>query len=521
MELSGETTYSLEGFYRSERGWRANNDLEQRQLSFFLKQQLTPKDNIFVQAIDTKLSGGDLFQYYDQSSAAPDFRFRETQDPTLLLGYHREWSPGVHTLLLATRLTDKFSFTNTAQPTLLGLAPVGPLAAAFGISMHEDFTAKPEIYTAELQQIWEQDTHNTIAGARFQYGHFETMNLQNVPDSFDVFHDPAALQDFSPLFKRLSLYGYHYWQVATPLQLIAGLTYDNMTFPENVLTAPISENVQTAERLSPKAGLIFTPITNTTVRFAYTRSLSGSSLDQSVQLEPSQLAGFLQSFRSIIPESVAGPTPGAHFETFGLALEQNFSTGTYIGASGEILNSDGDRTQGGFVSTLVNHMPSTSTSGFRENLNFKERSLIVTLNQLIGDQCSVGARYKLTKAELTDEFVDIPSTIPTAGFQRRQDLDSVLQQLSLNANYYHPVGIFAQFQALWSAQTNEGYTPHEPGDDFWQLNLFAGYRFPRRKAELRLGLLNLTDRDYKLNPLTLYQELPRGRTLTIRLQLNF
>jgi len=36
-----------------------------------------------------------------------------------------------------------------------------------------------------------------------------------------------------------------------------------------------------------------------------------------------------------------------------------------------------------------------------------------------------------------------------------------------------------------------------------------------------LGLLNLTDRDYHLNPLTLYQELPRHRTLAVQLQINF
>src|SRR5260221_8139284 len=38
----------------------------------------------------------------------------------------------------------------------------------------------------------------------------------------------------------------------------------------------------------------------------------------------------------------------------------------------------------------------------------------------------------------------------------------------------------------------------EPGDDFWHFNAFVGYRFPRRRAELRVGVLNLTDRDYRL-----------------------
>ena len=53
------------------------------------------------------------------------------------------------------------------------------------------------------------------------------------------------------------------------------------------------------------------------------------------------------------------------------------------------------------------------------------------------------------------------------------------------------------------------------------VNLFAGYRFLRRHAQVQLGVLNLTDRDYRLNPLNLYAELPRQRTFTASLQFNF
>jgi hypothetical protein len=60
-----------------------------------------------------------------------------------------------------------------------------------------------------------------------------------------------------------------------------------------------------------------------------------------------------------------------------------------------------------------------------------------------------------------------------------------------------------------------------PGDDFWQFNAFAGYRLMHRKAELRLGLLNISGQDYNLNPLNLHQEYPHRRTLTVRLLLNF
>ena len=60
-----------------------------------------------------------------------------------------------------------------------------------------------------------------------------------------------------------------------------------------------------------------------------------------------------------------------------------------------------------------------------------------------------------------------------------------------------------------------------PGDDFFQHNLFAGYRFAHRRAEILLGILNLAGQDYHLNPLTVYAELPRERTFMARLQLQF
>ncbi len=75
--------------------------------------------------------------------------------------------------------------------------------------------------------------------------------------------------------------------------------------------------------------------------------------------------------------------------------------------------------------------------------------------------------------------------------------------------------------SVWLAQSNSGYQPDRPGDEVWQLNLYAGYRFLRRRGEIRLGLLNLGDQDYRLNPLNLHADLPRERTFTAQLTLAF
>ena len=38
---------------------------------------------------------------------------------------------------------------------------------------------------------------------------------------------------------------------------------------------------------------------------------------------------------------------------------------------------------------------------------------------------------------------------------------------------------------------------------------------------LQLGLLNITDQNYRLNPLNLYNELPRERTLSVLFKFYF
>jgi hypothetical protein len=130
----------------------------------------------------------------------------------------------------------------------------------------------------------------------------------------------------------------------------------------------------------------------------------------------------------------------------------------------------------------------------------------------------VGSRYRLTYGDLDSHFVNIPDSV--AG-DLNQDVNATLQQVWLYAIYNVRCGFFAQADSVWSSQENRGYSGTEPGDDFWQFNLQAGYRFWERRGQVSIGLLNLTDQDYKLNPLTLYNELPRERTLTVSFKLYF
>ena len=513
--------YDVEGLYRSDPGQQVNNDIEQWQWSVALKYQFTPQDTVYLQVKQYQENGGDLQQYYNPTNANQGYHASEEQNPIVGLGYHHDWSPGVHTLFFAARLEDSITVTNPAAPTLLAFVPAGTVTSLPALTMQQHLQDDLTIYSGELQQIWQTPEHNTILGTRFQYGNFDIDNVQDSPSSFPFFFPPNAIQqDFSPLFRRISAYGYHQWQILDPLQLIGGVAYDRLTYPENFQTIPVSGGTKTEHQISPKAGFIWTPLDNSTIRFAYTRSLGGASLDQSYQLEPSQVAGFIQSYRSIIPESVVGPVPGASFETYGFSLEQKFSTGTYLGVAGELLNSDVQQTVGAFNYT-PSQSPLATPSGLQEDLNYEEQSLLITANQLVGKNWSLGARYRISEAVLNENFTGVPSALGGNSIQPVQRQEAILNQIDLLAVYNHPCGFFAQPEAHWYSQHNSGYDPAEPVGDFWQLNAFVGYRSPGRKAQVTLGLLNITDQNYSLNPLNLYPDLPRSRTLALRLQINF
>jgi outer membrane receptor protein involved in Fe transport len=144
------------------------------------------------------------------------------------------------------------------------------------------------------------------------------------------------------------------------------------------------------------------------------------------------------------------------------------------------------------------------------------------VNQLICEAFAIGATYRLSRAELDDRVPGIPAaTEGNFSATANRDVHATLHQLRAYALMNHRSGVFSSAEAIWSMQSNADYPVALSGDDFWQFNVFLGYRFPRRVAEVRVGLLNITDRDYKLNPLNLYSELPRERTFMASLKLNF
>jgi len=510
------TSWALDLDYQHNDGVRPNNELDRIEWYSTIKQQLTPSDSVLLLAKYEDYSSGDNFQYYNPSgSYRPFFKYDEQQQPILIGGLQHEWAPGIHTLLLGGRLVTKQQFSDLQTPQLMVVQnSAGTDLAAFGRPFDVRLTDKLEVFTAELQQIVQEDKFTAVAGARWQGGQYDFGDSLTNPKMPALLWPQQPIGIFSEPFERVGGYGYLTIEPLEKLWLTGGAAYDAMKYPANFRSPPESAGTDSRQLLEPKAAVVWNPLPPVTLRGIYSRSLGGVSLDESYRLEPTQLGGFVQTFRSAIPESVVGSVPAENVELEGAALDFKFGHGTFAGLQFEHMDSDVRQTVGDYL--LPDGHPPFAPATTPQRLSYDEESVSASINQLLPDGFVAGAIYRLTHSELKTTYPQL-----SAALLSPQDQSALLHQCDFYVLCNHPSGLFARFDARGYWQENHGYTPAEPGDNFGQLDLTGGWRFWQRRAEVLVGILNLTGQDYRLNPLNVYAELPRSRVFVARVSFEF
>ena len=574
----GNLSYGLDYHHRDGDGDRPNNDIKLQELYGQIKWQATPDDIVYFLGKWSSQTQGDLFETHDNRPLSPDFRFEEDQKPGLLLGgWNHRWAPGSHTLLLAGRLsaeqrmtdpsarqllverdttgmrpgflrTNPAGFDEFSNPALRGSITTGPdgesLAYAaellrainpylgsgnvmktggspFAFETRREFT----IHTGEIQHIQQWDKHTMLLGGRHQDGEIETISRLTAarPNFEGGFSTPAADQRITSDFQRNSFYLYDYWNVARPLTLIGGISWDRIDHPANFRNPPISDRQVTDEKVSGKLGFTYAPSRWFTLRGLAAEGMGGLTYDESVRLEPTQLAGFNQAWRTVISESLVGSVEAPHYQTLGLSLEGSLPSRTWWGLSAGTIDQSVRRELGIFTGyDLGAESPTGLTyfpDGTRQHLDYLEQSVLLTVNQLIGEQFAVGALYRLTRSELETRLPDLAGQ-PFSDFKDQ----AILQEVSLFGNWYSPSGWFARVEANWydqSLKDDPARGPNRPGDEFIHFNAWAGYRFRDNLCELTAGLLNIGNTGYQLNPLNPRGEIARERTFLVMCRLSF
>ena len=567
----GGTSFAIDTDLRSESGRYPNTDVRRLDLYGKFKQELSRQDTLFVQVLRTEKETGDTRSTYDPTTLSRTFESKELQEPNLFVGWHRAWQPGQDTLLLVSRLTDQatlregtdFGRANTSAPRPAGSeyldqaaillvryqSPTNPVPNRFLVDSPGQFDLRSKInfsaWSTELQHIATLDLgrlgRNTlIGGGRYQTGEGDaSASLSIRPGQFPISNlvpitnsvgqkvlVPATIptnQVVTYDLGRAAAYVYNLWQPVDRIEFSAGVVYDWIDYPVNVTAAPFTPGQLQKDQVSPKLGLRWTPLPRTQFRAAWTRFLGGVFYDNSVRLEPVQVAGFTQAYRSLTPESFSGSVAGTAFQTISGAIDHEFSTRTYLGISAEQLTSDAGQTVGAYQFYQKGRLYSDPTAVER-NLFYDETTVEVYLNQLIGDDWAMGLSYRVSEANQRTLYPSPFNTTPGASPATpnpNSDLSSTLHQVTGFMQYTHACGAFVRSNTRWVQQSNRGYPTDLPGDDFWQQDVIVGYRFFQRRAEVRLGILNLTGTDYQLSPLNVREDLPRGRTYFASLRLQF
>lgn len=507
--------YAVDAGYTTDPGHATRDGFERLRFSLQAKQQLGLDDDVYLQVGGWRADNGDVAQHYAPEELATGLRAVETQEPHLAAGWHHAWSPDSHLLVLGLHYQDHLELRDPRPDVLFVRRNAGGITGVETIPFLDlDLDSTYRLEGLEVQQVWQGEAHDWIIGGRLQGGEVDTTSTLRRSLS-----GVLSAQDLTGNFEREALYAYHRWKPLRSLQVLAGVAYDRVQAPVNADLPPLAMSAETQDRVEPKVGITWSPWTGGELRGAYAQSLGGLYFDNSLRLEPAQLAGFTTAYRSLIPESVSGLVPGSEFETAGVGFHQAFRTGTYAGVDVEWLSSTGERGVGALSNGSTIPVPDTPAQ-FRQQLDFRERSVSAYVVQLLDRDWSVGGRVRWSEAELDGGFSELPST--AAGVDSLTRAESArLGSAAGFVRWNHPSGWFAAWQSEYWWQSSDGYAPVRPDEAFWQHDVTVGYRFARRRAEVQASVLNLTDEDYRLNPLNAHPDLPRGRTLVLGLRLNF
>lgn len=516
----GNFGYSLSGGYYHSDTRFANNEFTTASLTGTFKAQVTPQDSLLFLVNVEDAERGDVRRFYDPTATNPDLSFDEEIQPNLILGYNRRWAPGHHTLAVASRLVNEQFIQDFDQPQLVVARTGGAvdfidtINFPFDVEVENEF----EVYSVEWQQVAEYDWHRWIAGVLYQTGTFEATDSLDDPTSpfIPPLGPPATLPVTSSIEEELTrLKGYLYLTVepVPQLSLTGGVAVDYLRAPTNYRRVPIDSGQSERTDVLPKAAVQWEPWSGYKLRGVYAQTRSGVSFEESVRLEPVQLAGFNQAFRTVIPESEVNTVEAAEFDIFGLAGDIRLPWDIYVGLTAQRILSDVDQEVGAF--DVFTPLPSPLVSSdFPLGYEYQEDLLEADVSKLIGEMFSVGINYQFRHSQLKYLLPELPGSNLT----QEADMHRLRGGVLLN----HPSGIYAGAETVWYWQDSDGYGGTRPSDQFQHLNVILGYRFWENRGDLRFGFLNLTDDDYRLNPLSVYDSsLPRERAFSISMKFEY
>ncbi len=543
-----------------------NDDLESRSALLHFKYEPTAKDRFYSLLIFNDSEQGDLRALSDPDAVNrpvrpytkegdhtvfspnaidgytvngsygrdPEFRAEQTQEPLFFNTYTREWNDQNRSLFL-------YGWTDTSNTYSNPLTSFGVSDPSTNPTSQENYDVSYdidqafELHTFEAQHVWQGDHSQFIAGARLQVGELNddvTMRAainENISDAIRPIIVPYAIdtegtQRSTEDFERIAIYSQFSHAFSDRFTVVAGLKYDSILYPDGLQSLPRATQSQTESQLSPQLGFLWQISPDWLLRGAYARSMNGFRIEDSLRLEPSNIAGLTTAYTSIVPTQITSGWAGGTIDTLSLALNGKLSEETYLSFDLSYGEFAAERTFGRFIENFTTgstaNQPGELIIGeIDQSLDYDEISFTARADHLLTSRTSVGVSFTWQYAHIDEQLdndLGVSSTSPYL-----DDTSATLYTGSVYARYQNTNGWFAGTDLSYWIQQSDSITPEIGDTNAPNLNLSIGYRLQKQRGEITFSILNLTDEEYELNPVNNYSEPPHERTFVIQTRFSF
>ncbi len=440
--LHNQLSYSIGGFAYKTDGWRENGELEQNVYDIFLQGAVSPELNLQLEVQHRDSEEGDLALQFDPEDIVLD-KMREIDRDSARVGLR--YSPDMNSDVLLSYI---HSDTNEIRREADEIDPFT------SFTLDSDRTTKGGMF--EAQYIYKQERFKLVTGGA--YSDPDTV-IDETAEVVDVDFGPLFSEDarIEEKIEHPRAYIYSYLDSSDSLTWTLGASYDDFT------DEPIEETT-----FSPKLGMRLQASDSIVLRAAAFRVVKPSFINNRT-IEPTQVAGFNQFFDDL---------PGTESTRYGAGLDWRADESLWGGI--ELSWRDLEE-----PTKIISETGEEQAQFDDQKENLHRLYLYWTPSERWAAQAAL-VYDKYEGEGLAVEFGPRPQEVETVS-------------LPLSVSYFHPNGVFASVSGTFVDQEvmrAEG-SPFAAGqDDFFVVDLAVGYRLPKRRGILSIGVKNLFDEEF-------------------------
>ena len=436
-------------------GWRVNNDQQDDIANAFLQLELTPKTSFQGEYRYRNIEKGDLQLRFFPTDIRPNER-QESESNSFRIGFRHSFSPS--SIIIGNLMRQDVDSSLADQPA-------NPMISSIDINTDEKATS------FEIQHLFRSERINTASGI----GYFDINGEDLATTELDFPPPPMGpgpitdVQNIDRDVKHTNAYIYTYINLLKNVTATIGVSGD---FIESERT---TQSILDDDQINPKAGIIWNPFSNTTVRAAAFKVMKRTLITDQT-LEPTQVAGFNQFFDD---------ASGEISRRYGGAIDQKFSNNLYGGIEYSVRDREVPYWDTPPPPDPITPPPPPSWKKADWNEALGRLYIFFTPS----DWLALSAEYQYEKIERELQFT----------FDGVNELKT--HKIPLGIKLFHPSGLSASLKGTYFNQDGiiqpEGGPFESVEETFWVVDGSISYRLPKRYGFLSAGVTNLFDEDFR------------------------